>query len=116
MNEILERFTVLPELDEALPRGAADPDEGEGAELSCLEQAARADDGPQLAMLYFHPWEFDPDQPRLPLGRLSRWRTYVGVSKTTARLDNLLTAYPFTRAIDAVRALRRDALPRFKLG
>lgn len=81
-----------------------------------LRQAARADDGPQLAMLYFHPWEFDPDQPRLPLGRLSRWRTYVGVSKTTARLDNLLTAYPFTRAIDAVRALRRDALPRFKLG
>ena len=21
-------------------------------------------------VLYFHPWEFDPDQPRLPLGRL----------------------------------------------
>jgi hypothetical protein len=66
-------------------------------------------------MLYFHPWEFDPDQPRLPLGRLSRWRTYVGMGRTTARLKSLLRGYPFTRAIDAVRAIRASGveLPRF---
>ena len=56
-------------------------------------------------MLYFHPWEFDEDQPRLPLGRLARWRTYVGLRRTTARLQSLLRDYPFTRAIDVVREL-----------
>ncbi|MFM8271250.1 MAG: XrtA system polysaccharide deacetylase [Gemmata sp.] len=81
-----------------------------------LRQAARGE-GPQVGMLYFHPWEFDPTQPRLPLGRLSRWRTYVGIGKTTARLARLLASFPFTRAIDAARALKASGadLPRFKL-
>ena len=61
---------------------------------------------PAVAMLYFHPWEFDPDQPRLPLGRLARWRTYVGIGKTTNRLKSLLRDFTFTRAADAVEALR----------
>ena len=79
-----------------------------------LRQANRAA-GPNVAMLYFHPWEFDPDQPRLPLGRLSHWRTYVGVAKTTGRLNRLLTGYPFRRAIDVVRDLRTEDLPRFRV-
>jgi hypothetical protein len=69
-------------------------------------------------MLYFHPWEFDPGQPRLPLKRLARWRTYVGVSRTTSRLALLLKAFPFRRAIDAVRDIRASGaeLPRYRLG
>src|SRR5207248_11269133 len=63
-----------------------------------LRQAARGAP-PAVAVLYFHPWEFDPDQPRLPLRSLSRWRTYVGIEKTTRRLDELLGAFPFRRAI-----------------
>ena len=90
-----------------------------GAMRAGLRQVARAssDASPAVSMLYFHPWEFDPDQPRLPLGRLSRWRTYVGMSRTTARLKSLLRGYPFTRAIDAVRAIRASAaeLPRFQV-
>jgi hypothetical protein len=68
-------------------------------------------------MLYFHPWEFDPEQPRLPLRRVARWRTYVGMHRTTARLKSLLHAYPFTRAIDAVHAIRASGieLPRFRV-
>jgi polysaccharide deacetylase family protein (PEP-CTERM system associated) len=85
-----------------------------------LRQAARRADAspaPQVGMLYFHPWEFDPGQPRLPLGRLARWRTYVGVGRTTGRLDRLLAAFPFCRAIDAVRAIRAGGaeLPRFRM-
>ncbi|QDU19982.1 Peptidoglycan deacetylase [Urbifossiella limnaea] len=68
-----------------------------------------------LAMLYFHPWEFDADQPRLPLGFLSRWRTYVGVRRTTERLTHLLAGYPFRRAIDAVREMQTETLPRFSV-
>ncbi|HEX4611018.1 MAG TPA: XrtA system polysaccharide deacetylase [Urbifossiella sp.] len=79
-----------------------------------LRQAARVA-GPSVAMLYFHPWEFDPNQPRLPLGRFSRWRTYVGIGKTTSRLKNILGNYPFRRAIDVVRELQTAELPRFRL-
>jgi polysaccharide deacetylase family protein (PEP-CTERM system associated) len=56
---------------------------------------------PSVAMLYFHPWEFDPGQPRLPLKRLSRWRTYVGIEKSMGRLERLLSRpYTFKRAVD----------------
>ncbi len=81
-----------------------------------LRQAARSE-VPNVGMLYFHPWEFDPTQPKLPLKRLARWRTYVGVGKTTARLGRLLGAFPFRRAIDAVRELKASGveLPRFRL-
>lgn len=81
-----------------------------------LRQAARST-VPQIGMLYFHPWEFDLGQPRLPLKRLSRWRTYVGIRHTTARLAKLLREFPFRRAIDAVREIRASGieLPRFRV-
>lgn len=81
-----------------------------------LRQIARS--GPDaVGMLYFHPWEFDPGQPRLPLGRFSRWRTYVGMSKTVARLGDLLKRYTYRRAVDVARdrLAARERLPRFKL-
>lgn len=42
------------------------------------------------AMLYFHPWEFDEHQPRLPLKGVNRFRTYVGLKRTRRRLEALL--------------------------
>jgi polysaccharide deacetylase family protein (PEP-CTERM system associated) len=84
---------------------------------SGIRQMMRQFPDTAVAMLYFHPWEFDPEQPRLPLRRFSRWRTYVGMRKTTARLDALLGGNSFVRAIDAVRALRSSEvhLPRFRV-
>jgi polysaccharide deacetylase family protein (PEP-CTERM system associated) len=78
-----------------------------------IRQAMRSEQ-PAVAMLYFHPWEFDEDQPRLPLGRLAQWRTYVGIGKTTNRLKSLLRDVTYTRAADAVEALRAPEanLPR----
>src|SRR5262245_36906590 len=73
--------------------------------------------GAHAPTLYFHPWEFDPDQPRLPMGRLSRWRTYVGTRTSRPRLERLLGRHRFCRAVDAVEELerRRDELPGFAL-
>lgn len=81
-----------------------------------LRQVARRV-APPVGMLYFHPWEFDAEQPRLPLRWLSRFRTYVGVNRTTARLDRLLSGFPFRRAIDVVREIRASGteLPRFQV-
>src|SRR5262249_9742443 len=61
--------------------------------------------GPAVAMLYFHPWEFDAGQPRLPLGRLSRYRTYVGGSRTQGRLRSPLRAPTFETAAGGGRGV-----------
>ncbi|QDU72934.1 Peptidoglycan deacetylase [Mucisphaera calidilacus] len=58
--------------------------------LSGLSQARR-DHRP--AILYFHPWEFDADQPRLPLPLLSRLRMYRGVGSSTRRMARVLSTF-----------------------
>jgi polysaccharide deacetylase family protein (PEP-CTERM system associated) len=72
---------------------------------------------PPVATLYFHPWEFDPDQERLPLGRFSRFRTYVGIARSQARLVGLLRRYTFARALDVAKDLDQhwSALPGFDI-
>lgn len=86
--------------------------------LFVLERAlrqVRQDCQPPVAMLYFHPWEFDPEQARLPLSRLNRFRTYVGIKRSRARLTALLQKHRFARAIDVARQLECAELPRFSL-
>jgi polysaccharide deacetylase family protein (PEP-CTERM system associated) len=81
-----------------------------------LRQTAR-DCDPAVGMLYFHPWEFDADQPRLPLRGLNRFRTYVGLKRTPSRLAELLARNKFVRAIDLARKLRSRIaqLPEFQV-
>jgi polysaccharide deacetylase family protein (PEP-CTERM system associated) len=79
-----------------------------------IDQTLR-DCSPRAAMLYFHPWEFDPEQHRLPLGWRGRFRTYVGVGRTYGRLTKLLQAYSFVPAEDLVRRLKVDELPTVPL-
>lgn len=72
---------------------------------------------PAVAMLYFHPWEFDPDQEQLPLKILSRWRTYVGIRRSRSRFSTLVRRHTFTKAVDVVDELLRcrAELPRFEV-
>jgi polysaccharide deacetylase family protein (PEP-CTERM system associated) len=73
---------------------------------------------PPVAMLYFHPWEFDPGQERLPLRWLNRWRTYIGLRRSRGRLTSLLSRHRFVRAVDVARWLdaQHELLPRFAVG
>jgi hypothetical protein len=69
---------------------------------------------PPVVMMYFHPWEFDPEQQRLPLRRLNRFRTYVGLSRSRARLSRLLDRHTFQRAVDVADELDSGpTLPAF---
>lgn len=47
------------------------------------------------AVLYVHPWELDPLQPRLPAGWLARRRHYGGLRRMRSRLTRLLAAHRF---------------------
>jgi polysaccharide deacetylase family protein (PEP-CTERM system associated) len=49
----------------------------------------------QTLVLYLHPWEVDPDQPRLSGSLKSRFRHYTNLHRTEARLSNLLERYSF---------------------
>ena len=64
-----------------------------GLVRSAFAQAER--DG-RPGTFYIHPWELDARQPRLPVGSVTRFRHYVGLSRTRARVDRLLTEFRFT--------------------
>jgi polysaccharide deacetylase family protein (PEP-CTERM system associated) len=49
----------------------------------------------QPAVFYMHPWEIDPDQPRLPASALGRFRHYRNLHRTEERLRRLLRDFRF---------------------
>ena len=53
-------------------------------------------------MVYLHPWELDPDQPRLPVGPLTRFRHLVNVGRTEGRLVRLLGDFAFAPAVEVL--------------
>lgn len=58
-------------------------------------------------VFYVHPWEVDPDQPRLPFGsRLTRLRHYLNLRWTEHKLDGLLSSFAFGTVSQAVDAFR----------
>lgn len=49
----------------------------------------------QPAVLYFHPWELDPDQPRIKASFRSTFRHYLNLDTTEDKLRHLLPRVPF---------------------
>jgi polysaccharide deacetylase family protein (PEP-CTERM system associated) len=66
-------------------------------------------DESQPACIYFHPWEIDPDQPRLASGLIARLRTYTGVKGMTYKLDRLLTEFQFSTLSGVYGEVSRSA-------
>lgn len=67
-------------------------------------------------MVYVHPWELDPEQPHLPMGRLARWRHRVALRRTETKLRWLLGRFRFTGAARSLDLLRRLAPAEFHYG
>jgi polysaccharide deacetylase family protein (PEP-CTERM system associated) len=52
----------------------------------------------QSGIFYFHPWEIDPDQPRITdAGWKSRLRHYTNLSRMAGDIDRLLHAFAWDR-------------------
>jgi polysaccharide deacetylase family protein (PEP-CTERM system associated) len=49
----------------------------------------------QPVTFYMHPWELDPEQPRMPVGAATRVRHYRGLERTADRLARLLQDFRF---------------------
>ena len=62
-----------------------------------LQRIHRIDAKP--AMFYFHPWEIDPSQPRVTgVSARTRFRHYLNLDRTKARLARLLGDFRWGRA------------------
>lgn len=66
-------------------------------------------------VVYLHPWELDPGQPRHALGGLRTLRHYHGIERVERRLEALLTRHDFGPigeiAVPASRRLDPSTLP-----
>jgi polysaccharide deacetylase family protein (PEP-CTERM system associated) len=69
-------------------------------------------------VIYLHPWELDPDQPRMRGPLLSPFRQYINLHKTLDRLIHLLSEFrfaPISEVIPQINQLSRQrtrTLPR----
>ena len=76
-----------------------------GAYRRGLARLNRREERPGI--FYFHPWEIDPDQPRIDAaGRLARFRHYVGLRSMRARLERLLRDFRW----DSIERVFADTL------
>jgi polysaccharide deacetylase family protein (PEP-CTERM system associated) len=57
------------------------------------------------ATFYLHPWEVDPEQPRLPVPWHTRIRHYGGLPLVPARLNRLLSEFRFTAVADTLAGM-----------
>ncbi|PKO27332.1 MAG: polysaccharide deacetylase family protein [Betaproteobacteria bacterium HGW-Betaproteobacteria-5] len=61
-----------------------------------IERINRVDGLP--AVFYFHPWEVDPGQPRIPgISAKTRFRHYVNIHRMEQRLNRLLADFTWGR-------------------
>lgn len=64
-----------------------------------LQQANTAG---QPAVFYIHPWELDPEHPRVPVPRRVAVTHYWNLRATAPRLRRLLADMPFASAFDVI--------------
>lgn len=65
------------------------------------------------AVFYLHPWEVDPDQPRLTAPALARYRHYHNLADTAPRLERLMREFPFGTMRELIASV---PLPPLTLG
>ena len=59
-------------------------------------------------VFYLHPWELDPDHPRIDFRWRARMTHYVNLRSTRPKLERLLADYAFTTLTEVLE----DAIPR----
>lgn len=65
----------------------------------------------QPFIFYLHPWEIDPEQPRLQVSALSRFRHYNNLDKCMNRLEALLGDFSFGSVRDVLSSIEISSEP-----
>lgn len=66
-------------------------------------------------VFYIHPWEIDPDQPRIAAPFKSRFRHYTNLHRTQPRLERILHRYRFLSFQDHLRSDTYSALSHIRI-
>jgi polysaccharide deacetylase family protein (PEP-CTERM system associated) len=61
-------------------------------------------------VLYIHPWEIDPQQPRLPASRTTLMRHHVGMTTTLDKLRRVMTDFSFGPVSQVLEARTQGAV------
>jgi polysaccharide deacetylase family protein (PEP-CTERM system associated) len=61
----------------------------------------------QPAVVYFHPWEIDPHQPRIKAGLKSTFRHYLNLHRTEGKLVHLFERLQFGTMRQVLKASKR---------
>lgn len=67
-------------------------------------------DGDRPYVFYIHPWEVDPQQPRLQASTLARFRHYRNLHHTEERLDRMLGRIRFGTMSQLVAAQNQEVM------
>jgi polysaccharide deacetylase family protein (PEP-CTERM system associated) len=63
----------------------------------------KVNDEQRPAIFYLHPWEIDPEQPRIATSGLTQVRHYGNLGKTETRLRRMLKEFSFGRVSDVLQ-------------
>jgi polysaccharide deacetylase family protein (PEP-CTERM system associated) len=74
-----------------------------GITHAAIERIRNRDGHP--AVVYVHPWEFDPEQPAVSAPWLARARHRVGLTRTVEKLGKLFRSFPFAPMSECIAAL-----------
>ena len=80
---------------------------------AALKRVNKHDNMPFI--FYLHPWEVDPQQPRMQGKLFSRFRHYNNLEKCYARLERLLQDFTFTTTSDVLadqQLMSNDQIPQ----
>ena len=70
----------------------------------------------KYVMTYFHPRDFDIDQPMVPgLSPFRRFKSYVGIKNCKLKLDNWLNDFDFIDLNQADQLINWGDVPSIKL-
>ena len=77
---------------------------------------SRANAAGEPVVFYIHPWEIDPEQPRLPVSRLTALRHYSNLGDTLNRLERMVGDFAFdtiAATLDVEAPAAAPAVTRF---
>ncbi len=67
-------------------------------------------------MTYFHPRDFDPDQPMMPnLSNLRKFKSYYGLKSSEKKLNNLLDDFVFINVSQADKMINWSNAPKLEI-
>jgi polysaccharide deacetylase family protein (PEP-CTERM system associated) len=78
--------------------------------LAVIRRAFReANERGDSATFYIHPWEIDPDQPRLAVSQINRIRHYRGLDGALERVERMLEEFSFDTIASHLPAMGIDS-------